>query len=96
LFDGFCSSEKNHFYFLSSDAFEDVVHETVKSIALLEKCSVLENLEMPVFQHLVDVDGIALFPVALVFAALRNVLLSSPDLLGHFTLSVFGDISKQF
>jgi hypothetical protein len=67
----------------SGDTFEDVVHETVHYAHSLTRDT---GVGMDLFQHLVDVDGIALLPPALLFfVALGNVLLSFPGLLGCLT-----------
>jgi hypothetical protein len=78
----------------SGDTFEDVVHETVHYAHSLTRDT---GVGMDLFQHLVDVDGIALLPPALLFfVALGNVLLSFPGLLGCLTTCLRRHFSIQF
>lgn len=68
------------------DTFEDVVHETVHDGHRLARDT---GVGMYLFQHLVDVDSVALLPPALLLlVALRNVLLGLSGLLGGFTASL--------
>lgn len=65
------------------DAFEYVVYETVHYAHRLARDS---GVGMDLLQHLVDVDGVAFLPPALLFlVALRNILLSLSRFLGGLT-----------
>jgi hypothetical protein len=65
---------------LGGDALEDVVDEAVHDAHRLRRDA---GVGVDLLQHLVDVDGVALFPLALfLLVALADVLLGLAGLLG--------------
>ena len=66
-----------------SDAFEDVVDEAVHDAHRLGRDA---SVRVDLFQHFVDVNGIALLPLALLLlVSFGNVLLRLSGLLGGFS-----------
>ena len=66
-----------------SDAFEDVVDEAVHDAHRLRRDA---SVRMDLLQHFVDVNGIALLPLALLLlVSFGNVLLCLSGLLGGFS-----------